>query len=120
MCIRDSYGVDGTSNSDAGNNYGVSGWTFGQTSGTNYAVYGHASGATGANYGVYGLVDQNATSPIQYSGYFEGAPVGVEDDNIYIKDFSKGVILTSPNGTCYQIKVDDSGNITTTSVTCPN
>jgi hypothetical protein len=78
-----------------------------------------ASGSTSENYAIYGIVQPDATSPIQYSGYFKGAPLGIEDDNIYIKDFSKGVILTSPNGTCYQITVDDSGALNTTSVTCP-
>jgi hypothetical protein len=115
-----NYGVDGTAGSVIGDNYANSGWAWGETDGTNHGLYGYATGSTTANYGVYGVIDAGTISPIRYSGYFKGAPLGVEDDNIYIKDFSKGVILTSPNGTCYQIKVDNTGAISTTAITCPN
>ncbi|MBU2020374.1 MAG: hypothetical protein KJ941_12070 [Bacteroidetes bacterium] len=115
-----NYGVDGTAGSTVGDNFGNSGWAWGATPGVNYGLYGYATASTAANYAVYGIIETGTTSPIKYSGYFKGAPVGIENDNIYIKDFSKGVILTSPNGTCYQVKVNDAGTLVTTAVTCPN
>jgi hypothetical protein len=45
--------------------------------------------------------------------------VEVQEGDIYVSDFQRGVILTSPNGNCYRITVDANGNLFTTSVTCP-
>ncbi len=38
--------------------------------------------------------------------------------DIAFDNVTKGVVLKSPNGTCYRTKIDDAGVITTTSVTC--
>lgn len=43
----------------------------------------------------------------------------IEQGDVVVKDPTKGVILTSPNGSCYRITVDDNGNLTTIAVTCP-
>lgn len=45
--------------------------------------------------------------------------VEVQEGDIYVSDFQRGVILTSPNGNCYRITVDANGNLFTTVVTCP-
>lgn len=45
--------------------------------------------------------------------------VGVEEGDIFVKESCHGVILTSPNGTCYRIIVDDNGGLHTEQVTCP-
>ncbi|MDG1435066.1 MAG: hypothetical protein P8Q41_13690 [Saprospiraceae bacterium] len=39
--------------------------------------------------------------------------------DVHLSTISSGVILTSPNGSCWKLTVDNSGNIVTTSVTCP-
>jgi hypothetical protein len=114
-----NFGIDGTGGSSVGDNYGVSGWAWGKTSGINYGLYGYASQSSSANYAVYGEVDKSVVSGIKYSGYFKGAPLGVADDNIYVKDFNKGVVLTSPDGGCHQVKVDNSGSLTVIKIDCP-
>ncbi len=54
-------------------------------SGTNYGVYGHATG-TGTNYGVYGKA---TGSGINWAGYFEGGDVYIEN-NLGIGAISPG------------------------------
>ncbi len=43
----------------------------------------------------------------------------VSKRDVYIDDNSRGVILRSPNNSCWKLVVDNSGTLTTTSVTCP-
>ena len=112
-------GIDGTSGSVVGDNYGTTGWAWGKTPGTNYGLYGYSAQATTANYGVFGEVDKSVLTGIKYSGYFKGAPLGIADDNIYVKDFTKGVILTSPDGKCHQVKVDNAGGLIVVLIDCP-
>lgn len=40
-------------------------------------------------------------------------------DNLYINSSTSGVILTSPNGSCWQTLVNNSGTLATNSITCP-
>ena len=42
-----------------------------------------------------------------------------EQGDVYIDDPSYGAILTSPNGSCFRVKVTDSGALVTEAVTCP-
>lgn len=48
------------------------------------------------------------------------AKVHVKDGDIYIEDASNGVIMTSPNGQCWKMTVDDSGQPVFSSTACPN
>ena len=45
--------------------------------------------------------------------------IAIEDGDIYLEDACNGVILTSPNGTCYRIRVDDNGALITEQLACP-
>ena len=45
--------------------------------------------------------------------------VEVETGDLCINNSANGVILKSPNGICYRLRVDDGGNVTSTMVTCP-
>lgn len=45
--------------------------------------------------------------------------IQLEDGDVYLEDACNGVILTSPNGTCYRIRVDDNGALITEQLTCP-
>lgn len=60
----------------------------------------------------------------------DSGKIGINNDNpksqlhvsggdIYVENISSGIITKSPDGSCWRIKVDNSGNMTTTSVTCP-
>ena len=44
----------------------------------------------------------------------------VTNGDIYIENATSGVIMTSPNGSCFRMTVDDSGNPVFTAITCPN
>jgi len=47
------------------------------------------------------------------------AAIEIESGDVYLKDSSKGIILTNPNGFCYRVTVDNSGNLVSNSVACP-
>ncbi len=40
--------------------------------------------------------------------------------DVYLKNSNQGLILTSPNGSCRKLVVDDDGFLKTVGVTCPN
>lgn len=44
----------------------------------------------------------------------------VKSGDVYIEDIGSGVIMKSPNGSCWRMTVDDSGNPVFSSITCPN
>lgn len=45
--------------------------------------------------------------------------VQVTDGDVYIDNPSRGIILKSPNGTCWRVTIDDLGNFVRTSIVCP-
>jgi len=47
------------------------------------------------------------------------AHVEVESADVYLDDACYGVILTSPSGLCYRLRVEDDGSLITELVTCP-
>lgn len=79
----------------------------GGTVGTTYAIYiDNTLNGLGSvkNYALYSL----STSPSRLTG------------DVYISDFNKGIILTSPDGTCYRFTVANGGALNAgVSVTCP-
>jgi hypothetical protein len=48
-----------------------------------------------------------------------GAKLQVQEGDVYVETIGKGVIISSPDGQCWRITVDNSGNLATSSVTCP-
>lgn len=47
------------------------------------------------------------------------ARVHVADGDVYIEDIQHGIIMKSPNGKCWKITIDDSGNFVKNQVDCP-
>jgi hypothetical protein len=43
----------------------------------------------------------------------------VGDGDVYITDVASGVVIPSPDGTCWRLTPDNSGNTVWTSITCP-
>jgi hypothetical protein len=43
----------------------------------------------------------------------------VESGDVEIKDINSGVILRSPNGNCWRVTIDNSGNLLRTAISCP-
>lgn len=48
------------------------------------------------------------------------AKLQVTDGDVYIQNPNRGIILTSPNGSCWRVIVDDFGNLVRLNITCPN
>jgi hypothetical protein len=48
------------------------------------------------------------------------AKLEVTNGDVYVNDNTKGIILKSPNGGCWRVTVDNTGNFVRTSITCPN
>lgn len=47
------------------------------------------------------------------------AKIEVANGDVYVSDPSKGIILKSPNGNCWRVTVDNTGNFVRTQITCP-
>ena len=48
------------------------------------------------------------------------AKLEVTNGDVYVNDATKGIILKAPNGGCWRVTVDNTGNFVRTSITCPN
>jgi hypothetical protein len=48
------------------------------------------------------------------------AKLEVKDGDVYVNDSTKGIILKSPNGSCWRVTIDNTGNFVRTAITCPN
>ncbi len=44
----------------------------------------------------------------------------VKEGDVYVNDPTKGIILKSPNGNCWRVTIDNTGNFVRTAITCPN
>lgn len=47
------------------------------------------------------------------------AKLTVTQGDVYVTDYTRGVILTSPDGSCFRMTVDNNGNPVFTSIGCP-
>jgi hypothetical protein len=47
------------------------------------------------------------------------AKLQVTNGDVYVDDSTKGIILKSPNGGCWRVTMDNTGNFVRTSITCP-
>ncbi|MBT4722621.1 hypothetical protein HN958_00875 [Candidatus Falkowbacteria bacterium] len=108
-----SYGVFGT-----GNDYGVygNGSYTGVAGMGNIGVYGSSSNSYGYGvygYGYYAIYGRAANADLGgRAGYFDG--------NVRVTGglYSDRLILRSPSGPCYEITVDDDGNLGTETTAC--
>ena len=79
-------------------------------------------GAAGAVYN-YGVVKFTSTGRTGFGyGYSETPPskVSVKGGDIFLADSDKGVIMKSPNGSCWRMTVSNAGAAVFTAMTCPN
>ena len=82
-----------------------------------------STGPSGANGGIgvtglTGPTGPNGTTVLGGTGATSSIIV-ISGGDIQYKDINNAVILKSPNGSCWKVTVDNSGNLTTQSVTCP-
>ncbi len=66
-----------------------------------------------------GVSDLGVPAPAIERMRIRNAGTIVSKRDIYIDDNTRGVILRSPNNNCWKLVVDNSGNLTSTSVSCP-
>jgi hypothetical protein len=48
------------------------------------------------------------------------AKLEITNGDVYVNDSTKGIILKAPNGSCWRVTVDNTGNFVRTAITCPN
>jgi hypothetical protein len=56
---------------------------------------------------------------IQTSGQF-AARAQIQNADIFVDHFNRGIIMKSPNGNCYRIKVNNDGRVSSALIDCPN
>ena len=86
----------------AGNNIGI---RFGRYYGNDDSFHEHFRTTQHGNFGI-GTTDPK--SKLQ-----------ITNGDIYIEDVNAGVILTSPDGSCWRMTVSNDGNPIFTSINCP-
>ncbi|WP_375578325.1 hypothetical protein ABWH96_14965 [Marivirga tractuosa] len=94
-------------------------------------ISGKESGNTGtSSYIKFGTTGVGAIQRVERMRIAENGNVGigttipksklqVTNGDIYIEDASSGVIMTSPDGNCWRMTVDNTGNPQFSSITCP-
>ena len=60
---------------------------------------------------VDGYLGLNTTDP--------QARIHVQEGDVYLEDLTSGVIMRSPDGTCWRYQPDNSGALVGTAITCP-
>ena len=97
-------------------------------------IIGMNHGTTGNTRGVWGSVNSptgraiygDNVSPTGFAGWFNGnvhvvaGDLTVRNKDISVCSSTRGLILKSPDGTCFRVQVNNSGALTVTEVTCPN
>lgn len=93
-------------------------------SGESNVFLGYHSGANETGSNKLYISNSDTSTPLIYGEFdnsllkFNGQ-VNVVNHDVYINDNTKGIIMTSPNGQCWQVKVLDNGSLSTIAVTCP-
>jgi hypothetical protein len=78
------------------------------------------TGAAPNNVGIYDRMTITNDGNVGIGTQTPAAKLEVTNGDVYVNDATKGIILKSPNGGCWRVTVDNSGNFVRTSITCPN
>lgn len=76
--------------------------------------FGQQRMVTFASTGNVGIDNTNPIAKLHVDG-----SVRVSNDDIYIEDINKGVIMKSPDGNCWRMTIDNAGGVVVTSIGCP-
>jgi hypothetical protein len=97
-------------------------------------IQGMSKTYTGNIHFVTGSTVTGASSPTQRMVIMDNGKVGIgnfapanpprakleiQSGDVYLSDNTKGIILTAPNGTCWRVTVDNTGNLIRASTPCP-
>jgi len=72
----------------------------------------------GAN-GINNIFDIDLGAPSTSVSITSNGNLKLLSSDVYLTNSSNGVILKSPNGNCWRITIDNTGNIVRTAITCP-
>ena len=64
----------------------------------------------------YDINDPNAIEQMSLNG---NGQLKITNSDVYINNIGSGVIMKSPNGNCWRVTIDNSGNFVSTAITCP-
>ena len=45
--------------------------------------------------------------------------INITQEDLFIEQIGKGIIIKSPDGSCWRLMVDNEGNVITTAIDCP-
>ncbi len=48
------------------------------------------------------------------------AKLQIKNGDVYLEDMNSGIIMTSPNGNCWRLTINDDGDFEKEAITCPN
>lgn len=65
------------------------------------------------------MMDMNANGNLGIGTDVANSKVHVANGDVYLDNSNNGIILTSPNGSCFRVTVDNAGTLTPTAITCP-
>jgi len=125
--VKGNYAFANTATADAGTTVG--GIMYGRSSASNveeaivFYVGGHPASHDDASKEVM-IIGKNQNVYIGYPSYnnsgltLPNAKLNASGD-VYMQTIGSGVIMTSPNGSCFKVSIDNTGALQTNSVTCP-
>jgi hypothetical protein len=87
--------------------------------GSALAFFTHGGGDITANNNVAERMRIDKDGNIGVGTSTPTAKLQVTDGDIYVSTVGKGIILKSPNGSCFRVTVSDAGALGTAGVTCP-
>jgi len=87
--------------------------TASSTSSSSQTVIGYNSSVTGPSTGTA------IGGRFSASGGATNIAVQATNGSIQVQTAGEGIILKSPNGTCYKLTVNNDGSLSTTAITCP-
>jgi hypothetical protein len=81
--------------------------------------FGLNNGGTKWTYVVNGATNYVGFNPPSIVSSIPKSTIHVFQGDVNIEQIGSGIILKSPNGTCWRVTIDNDGNFVRTAITCP-
>jgi hypothetical protein len=99
---------------------GMSFWNSPKANNANGGYFKFQTGLKPDNTGGFDRLVINSVGNVGIGNSDPKAKLEVKDGDVYVNDPTKGIILKSPNGSCWRVTIDNTGNFVRTAITCPN
>jgi hypothetical protein len=99
---------------------GVSFWNSPKDNTANGGYFKFQTGLKPDNTGGFDRLVINNVGNVGIGNSDPKAKLEVKDGDVYVNDPTKGIILKSPNGNCWRVTIDNTGNFVRTAIACPN